>query len=119
MRISDWSSDVCSSDLIERGGDHRHQQAGPEGAAKARHFERIDGADTANVRDHAARSSPFGSRTNPTKISSSELCFVCRSLNWMPISLIRRSSEGTPVASRSEEHRSELQSLMRTSYAVF
>src|SRR3546814_3801458 len=118
MRISDWSSDVCSSDLhhqsgddegaignvadlghpaadrraeddeIERGGDHRHQQAGPEGAAKARHFERIDGADTANVRDHAARSSPFGSRTNPTKI-------------------------------RSEEHTSELQSLMRISYAVF
>src|SRR3546814_7147451 len=32
MRISDWSSDVCSSDLLERArADHRHRsmRAGP------------------------------------------------------------------------------------------
>src|SRR3546814_8698518 len=30
MRISDWSSDVCSSDLHEPGCDQRQPHAGPE-----------------------------------------------------------------------------------------
>src|SRR3546814_11914604 len=35
MRISDWSSDVCSSDLFEIGGqaDHRDQNVRPGGGA--------------------------------------------------------------------------------------
>src|SRR3546814_7196303 len=28
MRISDWSSDVCSSDLLQRAVDHAHENAG-------------------------------------------------------------------------------------------
>src|SRR3546814_15637479 len=32
MRISDWSSDVCSSDLLEQGGRHRRLQPRPREA---------------------------------------------------------------------------------------
>src|SRR3546814_9178260 len=89
MRISDWSSDVCSSDLRARhaagdvaGGhrigadfprraDHRHGHAG--------------GQRGGGLRRHAGAPAPG-----------------------------QEHSRG-----RSEEHTSELQSLMRISYAVF
>src|SRR3546814_2354262 len=37
----------------------------------------------------------------------------------VPATMDRRAIAGTPTSSRSEEHTSELQSLMRISYAVF
>src|SRR3546814_1122895 len=81
MRISDWSSDVCSSDLPSATPD-RPCAAGPppgwQGRASRRH----------------TRSSRRIRRRN------------CASLR-----------AGWP--NRSEEHTSELQSLMRISYAVF
>src|SRR3546814_6970735 len=85
MRISDWSSDVCSSDLAatsqgsaaqaQRRNRHRHAD---------RHSQDVEGGrgyrswETLRVRCRAA----------------------CENI-------------------RSEEHTSELQSLMRISYAVF
>src|SRR3546814_4560247 len=84
MRISDWSSDVCSSDLADQCGGGREAdgqaplaggQAEPEGdmsLARAAGTERDD---------------------------------ILAPLD--------------PFATRSEEHTSELQSLMRISYAVF
>src|SRR3546814_1445318 len=77
MRISDWSSDVCSSDL-----------ASPPSAHTA---ERIAGQAAVSV---------------------------C----WSSASAIIAASDSsarTRATGRSEEHTSELQSLMRTSYAVF
>src|SRR3546814_5295668 len=74
MRISDWSSDVCSSDLDEHGGQH--------------------GAVVFDV---------------PHDLSSS-----CREGG-----LLVGRALGSGAAQRSEEHTSELQSLMRSSYAVF
>ncbi len=44
-------------DEIERRGDHRQHQAGPEGAPESGHFESVDRAHAAPVRGHAA--SPF------------------------------------------------------------
>src|SRR3546814_5246615 len=76
LRISDWSSDVCSSDL-------RGTEAGPRRSSCAAAAPR-----TARRAGRRGRRSPA-----PT-------------------------SSGSP-ASRSEEHTSELQSLMRISYAVF
>src|SRR5438093_9424952 len=40
--VSDWSSDVCSSDLarLVRGADHRRRPAGAPGRAVARCFHR-------------------------------------------------------------------------------
>src|SRR3546814_6088820 len=74
MRISDWSSDVCSSDL------------GSAGRAPQRRLNRAAGQSV---------------RRYPNGIPSHALSSACA---------------GT---SRSEEHTSELQSLMRISYAVF
>src|SRR3546814_2271542 len=78
MRISDWSSDVCSSDLIPL-----HQRAG---ALRSRRADADRQPAYRDVRINRAVH-PFG---------------------------VSRSS-----APRSEEHTSELQSLMRISYAVF
>src|SRR3546814_6021241 len=98
MRISDWSSDVCSSDL--RPDDffdpvNWHRTAFHE----LGHW--VGGATRLN-RD---QSGVFGS----VAYGKEELCaeltasFVCAALG----------------ITRSEEHTSELQSLMRISYAVF
>src|SRR3546814_9326422 len=91
MRISDWSSDVCSSDLLgtARRDDHRERQhARPADAAEEIGFVfRYGGAIWAWRR-------------------------VC---NWHSPQFPFVSSE----VERSEEHTSELQSLMRIQYGVF
>src|SRR3546814_5989168 len=83
MRISDWSSDVCSSDLPGAGHDQPRGDAGGQCAAGAA------------GRDHA------------------------RLLLDRPVPFDDGPGD-RPVAAggRSEEHTSELQSLMRISYAV-
>src|SRR3546814_6290503 len=90
MRISDWSSDVCSSDLIRRTSARSLMKA-----TRTAVIGRAREADPspAAVRGPAERATP--------RIS-------------MPT---RRAAAAKPR--RSEEHTSELQSLMRTSYAVF
>src|SRR3546814_4374113 len=96
MRISDWSSDVCSSDLAEGTGSGAARRTGRETA----HWRCAD-ADMAD----ACVGDP-----NLTARGAKQLhqCIARRD----------RSSAGTGMA-RSEEHTSELQSLMRISYAVF
>src|SRR3546814_6546406 len=100
MRISDWSSDVCSSDLrrplphrqdAETGaqaGRLRHHRPGrPHPAARARPC-----GDAAVLRAQARRRRLTGGRSHFIRLQKK---------------------------ARSEEHTSELQSLMRISYAVF
>src|SRR3546814_9956088 len=99
MRISDWSSDVCSSDLYE-------------------HLVRVDRMpwcmQTA-VRGAAERLIPI------------LMTALVTAFALLPLALTSGAAgneiEG-PMAivilgGRSEEHTSELQSLMRISYAVF
>src|SRR3546814_3772695 len=90
MRISDWSSDVCSSDLLGR----RHR-ATEQGRAN------IFLANLANALDPGHFDPP---------LEDDEWCRANR-----PAELAGHLS----VKRRSEEHTSELQSLMRTSYAFF
>src|SRR3546814_3496085 len=84
MRISDWSSDVCSSDLDQRaldkvsGAGHQHQQIGNVTDRLIGVADLVVDVDGPSGGDHADEQ-----------------------------------------ADRSEEHTSELQSLMRISYAVF
>src|SRR3546814_10905106 len=87
MRISDWSSDVCSSDLARRGARCRSP---PRGRAAA-------------AREPALRPGTGARR-----------CRLRQGRWW-------RFGKGLACARprRSEEHTSELQSLMRISYAVF
>src|SRR3546814_8542326 len=111
MRISDWSSDVCSSDL-----DHdarRHEQPASPGDAGIG----IEG-DRRNIR----RFEPADDDQRLVAIGAQQ--FDQRHQSGVPqagISLWTRSGRPSMlcVRPRSEEHTSELQSLMRISYAVF
>src|SRR3546814_7192931 len=91
MRISDWSSDVCSSDLPASVGRQR-----PEGGLRA---PQLQPADPRLLR----------------------LRLPCRLHPDPPASLHHRQGPRRRPCrlGRSEEHTSELQSLMRISYAVF
>src|SRR3546814_9536823 len=105
MRISDWSSDVCSSDLS--GQDHPARQ--PPRAIAVEGFEnRIDKRletdfplpppehRVADLADEVASHLFHDGRLEPG-----------------------RDTEEVKQIGRSEEHTSELQSLMRIPYAVF
>src|SRR3546814_5223444 len=114
MRIIDWSSDVCSSDL--RKGVVGRQQT----VARLGQFPPADESDAAIDEMAWALSSPavaehFGNLAGAERPSAGWLRHLQRAgtLGKEPT-----SSHGVPLV-RSEEHTSELQSLMRISYAVF
>src|SRR3546814_3690748 len=113
MRISDWSSDVCSSDL--GGGAQRYPlQPQQRERGEAEHRERDEHFDQSEA--------VFGG--TPTKSEAvfggtparREAAITHRS---SPCRRRRRSPRRAHRYARSEEHTSELQSLMRISYAVF
>src|SRR3546814_5942543 len=90
MRISDWSSDVCSSDLSrDPGTDNRHQESVILNARISALKERIERYNAQPRREFVGP-------------SAQEVDYAEYVEAW-----------------RSEEHTSELQSLMRISYAVF
>src|SRR3546814_7790610 len=102
MRISDWSSDVCSSDLDDiisvdntRKLAKAVEKAG--GPVETLIYPKLSHDMAIN-----AFASLFSDRYDVLKQVSD---------------FIRRKSSGQ--VTRSEEHTSELQSLMRISYAVF
>src|SRR3546814_8054279 len=96
MRISDWSSDVCSSDLPPNAYPLHLCRDCPA----QRQAVRLRPA----IRNSTLPSGPvIGLSTRATTSQPS------------PVSHPRTSAQ----TRRSEEHTSELQSLMRISYAVF
>src|SRR3546814_4501012 len=105
MRISDWSSDVCSSDLgnFDRVGD--------ELLDFDRRQTRIDGVDlhlvAGDVRHRVNRQ--LGQLPNAEAGDREE------DEQDRPACA---DGERNETCNRSEEHTSELQSLMRNSYAV-
>src|SRR3546814_8145736 len=117
MRISDWSSDVCSSDLAgcllqavdAEAGNRRH-------AVAADHQRRLEprqavdqpaaqqgGRQVAAALDEEAGDAA-GAEQREVGVERDMAVGVGRHLRHLD---------------RSEEHTSELQSLMRISYAVF
>src|SRR3546814_1036412 len=113
MRISDWSSDVCSSDLDKVLARGRFADAalevlhGHDDGAFGRQFAHLDAERFANRDQILDRviSAPVGGRFRRRKP------FAGLGLG---------QGFGRPAKKlRSEEHTSELQSLMRISYAVF
>src|SRR3546814_2850612 len=141
MRISDWSSDVCSSDLRARIGFV--QPVGNGGPAlvvrhghRARHPVRGCVPDLRLCRGGAPDRQHHHRGTRPPwRRSVSPGGRVMRFRRWPRPTAYRETSrkraaflrkqrlerEALPLfaAQRSEEHTSELQSLMRISYAVF
>src|SRR3546814_2076825 len=121
MRISDWSSDVCSSDLLigETLRDlHRvlpgqavddEQRFG--GVRRARH--RLHLVHQLLVDVEAARG------VEHQDVIALKLRGLHRAARDLDRPLARDDRQRRDVDLRSEEHTSELQSLMRISYAVF
>src|SRR3546814_5688471 len=135
MRISDWSSDVCSSDLQrlvrpvapEADGDRPAvtlvEEVADEDVAilRGRAFQRcvgkgefVNGHGLAPLRLAVIPSTADG-------MTSADRCAACRGAFTQAA---RHPASDQPplgrgVFRRSEEHTSELQSLMRISYAVF
>src|SRR3546814_3060678 len=115
MRISDWSSDVCSSDLIEigKGFGEAEQLAIVVPVTVPAHVPAFDQNAAETVLrgkiDIALRF--FGRGAVDAVMAPASLVDVHRP----PDADILARFEPR----RSEEHTSELQSLMRISYAVF
>src|SRR3546814_10914714 len=131
MRISDWSSDVCSSYLLSDRGhtgckwpgpDHRWNDSGRDLAERQRGRQRSrhHGRHRLWLRGTLATESerlgnPDRTHAQPpqqTALSGSDKQYavlVGQALEHLEYLLL----------GRSEEHTSELQSLMRISYAVF
>src|SRR3546814_4149463 len=110
MRISDWSSDVCSSDLfpIRLRHDCAYSRVTPDGSI----------GNNCQLRYHPTIS---GDATCPleTLISPPSRTLLSRRSSAPASTRTRARRCATPYAARSEEHTSELQSLMRISSAVF
>src|SRR3546814_9658971 len=102
MRISDWSSDLCSSDLIPIVENMQARQLG-----RGRLERHIGGtAACARLLDRQQRVLPLALARLAYRI------ILRRDLRDIRLAL------GVADQRRSEEHKSELQSLMRISYAV-
>src|SRR3546814_7457088 len=102
MRISDWSSDVCSSDLRKS----RKAFVAEEGfVLLSVDYSQIELRLTAHIAEVPALKQAFHEGQDIHAITAAQVFGI-------PV-------EGMDPMVRSEEHTSELQSLMRISYAVF
>src|SRR3546814_5940931 len=102
MRISDWSSDVCSSDL---------------GIAVTRSTNSVDDLIDGVKIDLLAASPGTPVTIGTTRPIASLEQVVTDFVDTYNHMLALLKEDTNPI--RSEEHTSELQSLMRISYAVF
>src|SRR3546814_10328500 len=130
MRISDWSSYVCSSDLhrvalllddVARHAQAEHAQG--VGDAAQRLDLRLQGGDVGSI----------GAQMQVEHVLDPQQVFLHRGRDGVEQRAVASAQAAPGVADlsfrglrgvevegfRSEEHTSELQSLMRISYAVF
>src|SRR3546814_10889899 len=141
MRISDWSSDVCSSDLhaslLEIGHGDKPRRAGVVIIGRETVVETVLVLGIAQARRHLHRRGQFIARLAIGGVRGALLNEMLRGANtrgqgpgrqaraieraaWIEIGA-GKPQRGREIAAevRSEEHTSELQSPMRISYAVF
>src|SRR3546814_4091629 len=122
MRISDWSSDVCSSDLLARRGapgviimttrmliDARHREETRVAVTKGNRIEEFD----------------FESAEHKQLKGNIYLAKVTRVEPSLQAAFVEYGGNRhgflafSAIHPRLDEHTSDLQSLMRISYAVF
>src|SRR3546814_5203228 len=113
MRISDWSSDVCSSDL-----QHARQLQPPLPAhadLRQQQVARVAVVEVVVDFDVGLRPGQREAVRRPAQRAAAHRddVAVAKALQHLG------GEHRAPAALRSEEHTSELQSLMRISYAVF
>src|SRR3546814_8708241 len=118
MRISDWSSDVCSSDLAALKGQETWVLIG---GPPCQAYSLAGRSRRANDKDFHKDEKHFLYRDYLRIIQVHKpTIFVMENVTG----LLSSKHSGDPmfekiIADRSEEHTSELHSLMRISYAVF
>src|SRR3546814_7042391 len=141
MRISDWSSDVCSSDL-QRGdrldllgvcaeaarvsdeidlGQHLVTRVGEqivEGGAAGRGLKAVNATEATIVEQHEDQFDAHRNRGGQLRIEH-QIAAVANHDIDMARGLGELDANTAGDLIRSEEHTSELQSLMRISYAVY
>src|SRR3546814_2897697 len=130
MRMSDWSSDVCSSDLYAVTGNYASRSddadrtvaeiAAAGGRAIAVKADVSLPADAARLFDETAQA--FGGVD--VLVNNAGIMTMLPIANADPGAVQREFAVNlmgsfNTMQQRSEEHTSELQSLMRISYAVF
>src|SRR3546814_9175622 len=142
MRISDWSSDVCSSDLLAALDIYEREGLLTRGAELASYWRDAietlkDVAHVIDIRtiglvagiELGSRKGAVGARAYDVFVACFEKGLLIRVtgdiIALSPPLIVERAQIDTMVSAlrdalaRSEEHTSELQSLMRISYAVF
>src|SRR3546814_10897604 len=134
MRISDWSSDVCSSDLVRP-----NDRADGQGARCDQHLRAVQlrlhirrcRLGSAGAGEHAARHERCSDRYDQRSRQQCNLLSINDEIRLLTTSLCvsgvqyyakwlkyRSPTTHSPANARSEEHTSEHKSLMRISYAV-
>src|SRR3546814_8689104 len=133
MRISDWSSDVCSSDLLDDYVIGQSRAKRVLSVAVHNHYKRLNhGTKTGDVelaKSNILLVGPTGCGktllaqtlaktfdvpfTMADATTLTEAGYVGEDVENIILKLLQASDYNV----RSEEHTSELQSLMRTSYA--
>src|SRR3546814_2103598 len=130
MRISDWSSDVCSSDWLTSGGLGTMGYGFPAAVgAQIAHPDRLVVciAGEASLQMNIQEMGTVAQYRLPVKIFILNNQWMGMVRQWQELTYESRYSNSysdslpdfVKLADRSEEHTSELQSLMRISYAVF
>src|SRR3546814_3961178 len=117
MRISDWSSDVCSSDLTAHWAYRdMFQRNYPKIAFRNESVLCLEAEG-----DRIITAGGVSAWHDLAVYLIARYCGYQRAIETAKVFLISGHSEGqSPYAvMRWEEHTSELQSLMRTTYAVF
>src|SRR3546814_9845209 len=117
MRISDWSSDVCSSDLLLRDDGGRARQCRQDNCRAARR-DALSGA----ARNQAAEQSARRSRDEGRRMMFESLIrhpmrlliglVVLIVLLSQTLTIVPEDKQALVLRFRSEEHTSELQSIM-------
>src|SRR3546814_3165197 len=103
MRISDWSSDVCSSDL-RRLPCSTVRRSFSKCIISVPHCGQLEGIMVSSEDDRSCNSVITAPALSALTVMAS-------------VETLKKMLD--PLVDRSEEHTSELQSLMRISYAVF
>src|SRR3546814_6812081 len=133
LRISDWSSGVCSSDLMRLAADTHFRGAMAAALLRQHHQRAFAGADDCfgrnehrlaprgrkrHLREHARPQPQVGIAQFGADGEGAALGLRTGQDRGDPAGEFL-AREGSQCRARSEEHTSELQSLMRISYAVF
>src|SRR3546814_9481081 len=111
MRISDWSSDVCSSDLRYGSPTSGYGLLTQTLLYIGRLFD-VSGLGPTQQLTEAELEDWVAGLPDRTQVQLTEYSYDLRGN-------VSQQTGYATVSARSEEHTSELQSLMRISYAVF